>query len=350
MSGNIFRKIKSPKKTKFIVVIIACSIAALMIGYGSYLWFNVSKMYEPLTADSNISADVDENENEAIEGESPLPEISLEDEVTIVPVEKPTGKVDILLLGVDNRNNGFSGRTDTMIFMRIDLSDGKIKMVSLMRDTLVKMDGHPKNRLNTAFRFGSYKLLKSTLEDNFGLSPDYYVVVNFYGMENIIDALNGIELSVNSSEKTDMNKSIKELNKIDKDKKTPFIEKTGLQNLNGRQALAYMRVRHAGNDGDAGRIERQQTVLSALFDKAKQVNLEQIPGLINTIAQYVRTDIPISEMLKIANAVKSLNVDKLETYRFPNKYYCGSYKDIPSVVIPRNKKNELDKLKKFLDG
>ena len=73
-----------------------------------------------------------------------------------------------------------------------------------------------------------------------------------------------------------------------------------MQHLNGRQAVAYMRIRKI--DSDAGRIGRQQKVLSALFKKAKNISIGQIPGMIDVLGQYVRTDIPIGDLLDIATS------------------------------------------------
>ena len=71
-----------------------------------------------------------------------------------------------------------------MMYLRVNPEKKQLKMASFMRDTLVSIEGHGKNKLNTAYSFGGVDLIYSTFEKSFGLQPDYYMVVNFYGMED----------------------------------------------------------------------------------------------------------------------------------------------------------------------
>ena len=214
-----------------------------------------------------------------------------------------------------------------------------------MRDTLVEIDGHNKNKMNTAYHFGSIELTNQTLKDSFGLVPDYYMVVNFYGMEDIIDALGGVDIHIERKELEDLNMSIAEINQLDPAHSAAKINKEGTYRLNGRQAVAYMRIRHIG--GDAARIGRQQTVLNELFAKIKDIGIGQIPGLIDVLAQYVRTDIPIAKMVEIASAVKNMSGSEINTYRYPEEYENSSYKGM-AVVQPKDPDAAIQSLYDFL--
>jgi LCP family protein required for cell wall assembly len=233
-----------------------------------------------------------------------------------------------------------------MIYLRIDTNSNSLKLASFMRDTLVPIEGHSRNKLNTAFSFGGIDLTKKTFKANFGLEPDHYIIVNFYGMEDIINGLGGVDIDIKSNELPSMNSSIKEINGIDKRTNSDTLQSAGRQRLDGRQAVAYMRTRHPG--GDAGRIERQQTVLSALFRKAKDIGLGQLPGLAGAMIQYVRTDIPLDKMIDIAGTIKGMEDGELQKFRYPLEYETGSYKKM-SVVQPKVFEDEIKKLHDFLN-
>jgi LCP family protein required for cell wall assembly len=333
---------KTSRRPAKILAIILCVLVVLLIVCGVVIWLGVSKIWE--------KPDVEPNTGEEYEAD---PEASGLPEVTYVggeveQIEKIEGVVDILLIGVDDRRVGkFSGRSDVMIYLRIDNNNNSLKLASFMRDTLVPIEGHSKNKLNTAFSYDGIDLTKKTFKANFGMAPDYYIIVNFFGMEDIINGLGGVDIDIKSNELESMNSSIKEINGIDKGKDSDTIKSAGRQHLNGRQAVAYMRTRHPG--GDQGRIERQQTVLSALFKKAKDVSLGQLPGLAGAMIQYVRTDIPLDKMIDIAGAIKGMEGEELNKFRYPDEYKGGSYKKM-SIVQPKVFEEEIKKLHDFLNN
>ena len=324
------------------LVIVFCSLVLLLIGSLVGLYLDVSRIWGDLGSDN--MAVVDEPEQD--EGAQNLPEVTLE-QVAVPTMEKTPEVIDVLLVGVDNRDHTqFTGRSDVTMFLRIDTDKKTIKLVSVMRDTLVAIDGHDKNKFNTAFHFGSVDLTYKTLQENFGLTPDYYVVVNFFGMEDIIDAFGGVDVTVEQKEIRYLRSAIEEINNLDRENKVEYIRNAGAQHLNGRQAVAYMRIRKM--DGDAQRVERQHKVLEALFGKAMNLNAGQIPDMLGAVVEYVRTDIPLSRMLEIATAVRGMEGGQLQTFRYPEEFVNGSY-DGMSVVKPNNTEVELSKLKFFLE-
>ena len=332
---------KSKKKSIRVLAVVLSVLVVVLLGCGTYIFLNYAKLAGDLGFDDSTVTDEYEVDPDA----SGLPEASYKG--GNVPVmDKSDGIVDILLLGVDNRDEtAFTGRSDVTIDLRINTKNKTVKLASFMRDTLVPIEGHDKNKLNTAYYFGSIDLAYQTMEENFGLRPDYYVVVNFYGMEDIINAMGGVDIEIDSNEIENMTKSIKELNKLDADYESPYITNSGMQHLNGRQAVAYMRIRKVG--GDAGRIERQQTVMGELFRKAKSIDVGQIPTLLNTLTQYVRTDIPIDQMLSTATTVSNMEIDEIDKFRYPDEYDLGRYKGM-SIVQPSDFETEIKKLQDFL--
>lgn len=269
-----------------------------------------------------------------------------EQDGTVTEITKSKEEVDILMIGVDNRENKFTGRSDVMMYMRVNTEKKTIKLVSFMRDTLVEIDGHKKNRLNTAYNFGGIDLMYSTYHDRFGLDPDYYIVVNFYGMEDIINAMNGVDVDIQSNELEWLNININEINGETSGKDAANINKSGSQHLSGRQAVAYMRIRHPG--GDAGRIARQQLVMFKLFEKAQDVGAGQVPDLITTMSKFVRTDIPVSVMLDLASSIKGMSKDSVTTFRYPENFKNVNYNG-SDMVQPVDFNEEYTKLYNFLN-
>ncbi|MGI5849299.1 MAG: LCP family protein [Christensenellales bacterium] len=332
---------KKTNKPMRILTVILCVLVAVLIVIVAFVWINFSKLSGDLGFDKDAVGEEYETDPEA-EG---LPEVTYSGG-NVSPLEKSEETMDIMLLGVDNRDiTKFTGRSDVTMYLRIDTKKQSIKLASLMRDTLVPIEGHDKNKLNTAYNFGSIELTNKTLLQNFGLKPDYYMVVNFYGMEDIIDVLGGVDIDIKSEELESLTNSITEINALDKNYNSPYITEPGMHHLNGRQAVAYMRIRHPG--GDATRILRQQKVLSELFDKATKVDILMIPALIDTIARYVRTDIPATKMLDIANAVKKMGANQIKKFRYPEEYEFGRYKKM-SIVQPKDFYKEIKKLHDFL--
>ncbi len=162
----------------------------------------------------------------------------------------------VVLLGSDARPAGTEGtgvaessRSDTILVAKA----GK-GVLSVPRDTLVEIPGYGEDKINAAFAYGGPKLTVETLEDLTGLSIGNYIVVDFSGVEDIVDALGGVELEV------------EEPISIGLDGRKVEVP-AGRQNLDGLQALAYVRYR-GGPTADIGRIAHQQKFLSALVREA----------------------------------------------------------------------------------
>ncbi len=330
------------RRTFKALVIVFCALVLLLVGSLVGLYVDISRIWGDLG--SGQMAVVSEEPEQDPEAAS-LPQVTYE-QVAVPSMEKTDEVIDVMLVGVDNRNSTkFTGRSDVLMLLRVDKDKKVIKLVSFMRDTLVTIDGHGKNKLNTAFHFGSVELANSMLQENFGLTPDYYMVVNFFGMEDIIDALDGVDITLERNELRYLNENVKEINELDRDDASR-VREAGEQHLNGRQAVAYMRIRKL--DGDSQRVERQHKVLEALFTKAMNMNAGQIPNLLGAVVEYVRTDIPLGRMLDIATAVRGMEGSQLQTFRYPEEFRNGSYESM-SVVKPVDTEEELAKLKNFLE-
>lgn len=205
--------------------------------------------------------------------------------------------MNILLIGYDSRDADSRGRSDTNILVSINQETKEITMTSIMRDCYVSIPGYGNNRINAAYAFGGGSLLIETIEKNFQISVNNYVAVNFYAFMDIIDLIGGIEIEVSDAEAEVMNGYITELNGMEGcEEKTDWLDEGGTLHLNGKQTLAYTRVRYVGN-ADFKRTERQRTVLEKVFEKAKQMNLLELNDLLNRLLPEVSTDMSEKEVL-----------------------------------------------------
>lgn len=250
------------------------------------------------------------------------------------------GITNVLLIGTDGRTMDEPARSDSIIVATLDNNNKKVKLTSIMRDTLVDIPEYGENKINAAFYFGASELddkgnyrgaeggaslLMETIEENFNLHLDKYIIVNFWGFEAIIDQVGGIEADIKDYEIDEVNKYIGESTGVN----SPPITETGLQTLNGQQALSYARIRYVGNGGFE-RGERQNKVLFQLATKLKEINPLKYVSIANTLAKQVKTNIDIPEALDLAYTIYKLPSLDFEQLQIPQTELIardGLYKD-----------------------
>ena len=201
------------------------------------------------------------------------------------------GTKNILLLGSDTRDN-ISGRSDSMMVLQVD-GRGKPKLVSFMRDMYVNIPGVGENKLNAAYAYGGADLVRQTLKENFGIDCRYYAMVDFQTFEKGVDALfpSGVQIDAEK----DMSAYIDE----------PITK--GPQRMNGHTLLNYARFR-MDEEGDFGRVRRQQQVMQAVFGQLKNpLVLLRGPYAAGKIWGYLSTDMPnmfvLGNLFNFAKAV-----------------------------------------------
>ncbi len=194
--------------------------------------------------------------------------------------------VNILLIGADTLN-GKHARSDTMLLMSINNVKKRIVFTSLMRDTYVQIPGYKDNRLNAAFAAGGPNLLIKTIKHNFDITVDYYFIVSITSFEMAVDAIGGIDLTVNE-DNYDYFKSHKDIKWLSK---TEALDGTRKVHLGGGQALAYARSR-AFSNGDFTRTLHQRDLLTQFANNCKGKSLEEMHNLLKTVLPYVSTNMP----------------------------------------------------------
>ena len=220
------------------------------------------------------------------------------------------GITNVLLIGVDARDLDEPCRSDSMIIATIDNNNKKVKLTSLFRDTLVDIPGHGEAKLNAAYMLGGPELLLETVKETYNVSIDKYIIINFWGFETIVDYIGGIEVDVKDYQLEELNKYIGESTGGND---CP-VEKTGIQTLNGKQALSYARIRY--NVGDEyERTDRQREVIFKVIEKLQNTKPSKYLGIMNTMLEYIKTNIDPLEALNMAYTIykfPSLDVEQLQ--------------------------------------
>lgn len=215
-------------------------------------------------------------------------------------------KVNILVLGVDERSDDV-GRSDTMFAVTVDTGSKEVALLSVPRDTRVKIPGHGWDKINHAYTFGKQKLSQQTAEELLGIPFDHYVLINFAAFEKIVDAVGGVDINVE-----------KRMYYTDPYDKLVIDLKPGQQHMDGKTAIKY--VRYRDEEGDIGRIERQQKFIKAMLQEvASPAIITRIPAIIREVGAAVTTDMSTSEMLSLAKILNDANKNGLKTDMVPGR-------------------------------
>ncbi len=254
--------------------------------------------------------------------------------------------VNIALFGIDTRSEkSFKGNSDSIMVLSINTETNAIKIVSIMRDSLVKIENDGQtyyNKINSAYGSsnGGPELAIKTLNHNFGLDISEYATVNFYGMAEIIDAIGGIEVEFTRQEvitnHTDgFNGLVKrQCEKKGIDPEPYYIRTEGKHHVNGIQAVAYSRIRKYkniwGTNNDFGRTDRQRYVMEQLFEKAIKLPKTKYVSLVKALIPYTETSLSYKEIMGLAFDVLLENPTFQQT-RMPLNEYQMRAPYIPRV-------------------
>ncbi|WP_415331062.1 LCP family protein [Clostridium perfringens] len=239
--------------------------------------------------------------NHSYEGNTNPAKVNTVDED--IKFKEVPGITNILLLSSDARPGEDVSRSDSIMILTIDNINKKLKVTSLMRDMLVKIDGHGEEKLNHAFAYGGPTKTIETIQNNFGIKLHNYVIVDFNAFVKVIDAINGIEVTIKDYELDELNKYILDGGGSEKD----LLPAPGTYNLNGYQALSYARIRKVGN-GEYERTERQRAVLQIALEKVKDMSTVKLVSLLNELFPYVKTNISLGNAMDYG--FTALNVGK----------------------------------------
>jgi polyisoprenyl-teichoic acid--peptidoglycan teichoic acid transferase len=233
--------------------------------------------------------------------------------------------LDVLVLGVDKRPSATedtSTRSDTIMLVRVIPATGAVKLLSVPRDLYVEVESGKKARINAAYAYGGVDQARTVMEEVTGVEIDNYVIVDFEGFEQVIDAMGGVRVDVGSGvfpEHWNMGE--------------------GMERLNGYKALKYARYRGTPR-ADLDRIDHQQKLLAALRRQALRWNIiTKLPGIIKVTNENVDTDLGVLQVIPLARALV-LNGEDNRMVTAELEGHPEILSDGEQVLIPDEEANE----------
>ena len=256
----------------------------------------VSSYLAQLEAAENAKK-LEATEEELAQWDQQIEEVVSDDSTYVVPITDDV--YNILLIGSDTRESGTVGRSDAMIILSLNQKTHEIYLTSFLRDCYVSIPGYGNTRLNHAFAYGGPDLLEETLESNFKVHIDKYIMVDFFSFMDVIDILGGVYINISDEEAEITNDYIWSMNKLmGEDSTADYIWYTGYRLLNGKQALCYARNRYTGND--YARTERQRNIINQILIAAQKSSASTLVDLAQAVLPHVTTDLTKSEILNYA--------------------------------------------------
>ncbi len=323
-------KKKKKKKRRFLLFFFEL-IVLLLLGVGVYLAATLSKIERVEIQEEEIKQEVHK-------------------QLTVKTQEVLQGYQTIAMYGVDARDTGSAGQSDTIIICSINKDTKDVKLASIFRDTYLDCDG---TFMKATDVYGAYGVERSIrmLNRNLDLDISDFVTVNMNIVADVVDAIGGIEIDVETPEEVvHLNNYQVEGSEITGLPIIP-VETTGLQLLNGLQALSYCRIRytppkddeHPGLDYE--RTMRQRKVLGKILDKVQTMDYMTIVSIINKILPDVAISLSTTEILDLARNITSYHLSETVGWPFEKQTAETSAGD---CVVPVNLAKNVIELHEFL--
>lgn len=218
-------------------------------------------------------------------------------------------KATIMIMGVDERDDDV-GRSDTLMIASIDPKTNQASLLSVPRDTRVKIKGHGFDKVNAAYAYGKERLSQDTVENLLGVNIDHYIIINTKSFKKIIDAIGGIDI--------DVPKRMHYEDPWDDDGGLIIDFQPGMQHMDGAKAVTY--VRYRDEEGDLGRIRRQQDFVRACMEKiVSPAIIPKLPSVIKEVMGSIETDLSFRQLLEFAGTLKESKNNGLKTDMVPGK-------------------------------
>lgn len=292
------------KKVKKILTIVLIVLIVLVVSFIGYTYYILSSI--------NPKTDND--------GDNSLPPKEID----------WNKKINILLVGIDQRYEDEMSRSDTNLLLSIDPVNKKLTLISLPRDSLVTLPGYEGDeKLAHAHSYGGVPLLIKTVESILNIEIPYYVEVNFEGFKKMIDLIGGITIDVEKD--------------MDYESYLGDVKihlKKGLQHLNGEKALEYVRFR-MDETGDIGRMERQQKFIKAVIKQALEIsNTLRLQKALLELKNWVKTNLEPTQIIKLGLIIKNIQDEDMISMTLPGtlgwknglSYYILDYDKIQNIV------------------
>ena len=218
------------------------------------------------------------------------------------------GRINILVLGIGGQGHDGPNLSDTMMVWSLDPKTKDVAMLSIPRDLYVQIPGYGSSKINAANAYGGPALAEQVVEKVIGVPIHYYIVVDFSGFKQAVDAVGGVDINVTKALNDPLYPCDSENGKY-----CPIYFPVGMTHMDGKHALWYSRSRETTSDFD--RAARQQQVIVALRAKALSIstltNPAKISSLIDAVGGHVKTDLSLSDIEKLAGYAKDVDPTKV---------------------------------------
>lgn len=329
------KKKKKKKRTKWFwirLIVIIAAIIALLIGGLYYAFYYGAGLVQMQRVDSKTFGD----------------ELYINDWVS--SNKDMDGYTNIALFGVDSRDDdllGGNNRSDIIMIVSIHNRTGKVKIVSLYRDTYINVGYGEYDKANTAYAYGGPMQAVNMMNMNLDLNITDFATFGFKGVIDAIDELGGVDIDVQEEEVEYINMYLQTMHDEIGSENNP-ISGAGMQHLDGAQATAYSRIRYT-QGGDFHRTERQREVLQQIFQKASKCGPKTLIDVCNSLSGEVATSLSNTEIMELIVRMLFMKID--DTSGFPiEEYREPATLRGRSIVIPETLTDNVKWLHGYLFG
>lgn len=261
-------------------------------------------------------------------------------------IHRPTGYWNIAVFGVDSRDgNTQKALADVQMICSVNRETGEIKLVSVYRDTYLKINSEGTfHKINEAYFKGGREQAVAALEENLDLTIDDYATFNWTAVANAINILGGIDLEITPAEFKYINAFITETVEST-GIASVHLTQAGMNHLDGVQAVAYSRLRLM--DTDFQRTERQRKVVSLALDKAKQASASELTALVKAVLPEISTSVGIDDVLPLVKDIDTYHIAATGGFPFSRQTARVGKMD---CVIPTTLESNVILLHQFLYG
>ena len=336
MESGVYRKHRRVKWLPIVLGVLGVLAVLVLVAFGMFYHYYKLSNYEGKTgaAEVQLSSEGIKAAKEAAEAnveklnlsDSEVEQIRAENSkaikaANVTDVETPD-VYNVLLVGVDRRDDTWYGNADSIILASINKEKQRITLMSFMRDLYADIPGYGVHKLNAACAYGGCSLLVTTLEENYKVHIDNYVWVDFQSMAEVIDALGGVDLTLTDAEAEAANGLITEIcDIVGVDPQSEYFRDGGDLHCDGIQAVGYGRIRYVGNS-DFQRTERQRIVMEQMISKTKDLSLSDLNSFATTVLPLVHHDIPITTVLSLTASAPTFLKYDIKEARVPiDDYY-----------------------------
>jgi LCP family protein required for cell wall assembly len=206
--------------------------------------------------------------------------------------------MNLLLIGTDVKSSN-NTNTECLALFTVNRKSKKLITTTISNNLYLEIPGIGKNRLVTAYRTGGAELLADTIEMNFGIRVDGYVMTDYSTYIEIVDTISGVDVKIADAELEPVNRNIREINKqLEAKADADLLMADGSYNLNGKQALAYSRSWYS-DDGDYISPGKQKVIILAILDKVKKFNIIELNGFLNAVLPNISTNLPEKSIMEL---------------------------------------------------